>query len=80
MNDVTDVANGTPECPADRRQAWDKALADARKYLTATVDAVHPDLSARSLLRYANEYRRHLATLVAASVGLAEALSGQEAP
>jgi hypothetical protein len=80
MTDVVDVTSGAPESPADRRQAWEDALADARKYLAATVEAVHPDLSARSLLGYANGYRAHLATLVAASTALAEAPPGQQAP
>jgi hypothetical protein len=57
MTDAADLISGTPESPADRRQAWEGALADAREYLAATVEAVHPDLSARSLLRYVNEYR-----------------------
>jgi hypothetical protein len=65
-NAITTLVNST-----DHQQTWENALAEAKDYLAATVSAVHPDLSARSLLRYANEYRAHLATLVAACTDLA---------
>lgn len=52
-----------PQSPSARADA----LAAAEEFLASTVEAVHPDLSATVLLRYAVGYRAHLAAVVAAS-------------
>lgn len=49
-----------------RLPASDDPISAAREYLTATVSAVHPGLSARRLLFYAERNRAHLATVLAA--------------
>lgn len=68
---MTDHTTTVPATPADRRRAWDNAVAEARGYLAETVHKIHPGLSARTLLRYVLKYRAHLATLAAACVDLA---------
>lgn len=72
---MTAITSTAPVSPADRQQAQENALAEARQYLAATADKVYPGLSARSLLRYVTEYRAHLATLVAACSELATGTS-----
>jgi hypothetical protein len=43
----------------------EEALAAARELLISSADAVHPGLSARTMLKYLIRYRQRLAALVA---------------
>jgi hypothetical protein len=44
----------------------DDSVHSARLFLAQTASAIHPGLSARTLLRYLFQYRAHLAAVVAA--------------
>jgi hypothetical protein len=41
------------------------ALRNAEQFLAKSCEAVHPDLSARTMMRYLNQYRTHLYAVVA---------------
>ncbi|HUY48113.1 MAG TPA: hypothetical protein VMV92_20690 [Streptosporangiaceae bacterium] len=56
-----------PDEPPQPQSVRADALTAAEQFLATTVEAVHPDLPAAVLLRYAAAYRAHLATIVAAS-------------
>lgn len=55
----------TPADPA-RVALRDNTVHSAQLFLTQTASAIHPGLSARTLLRYLSQYRAHLAAVVAA--------------
>jgi hypothetical protein len=53
--------------PLQPPSARAEALMAAEQFLASTVEAVHPDLPAAVLVRYAAGYRAHLAAVVAAN-------------
>jgi hypothetical protein len=63
------MAPHTPTGPAQPSDAADSAdletaLQDAEQFLIKSGQAIHPDLSARTLLRYLTQYRTHLHAVV----------------
>jgi hypothetical protein len=62
----------TPDTPAGPAQPSDPigstdletALQNAEQFLVKSAEAVHPDLSARTMMRYLNQYRTHLHAVV----------------
>jgi hypothetical protein len=63
QKDCVRALDEPPQAPSVRADA----LAAAEQFLASTVEAVHPDLPAAVILRYAADYRAHLAAVVAAS-------------
>jgi len=65
----------TSDTPTDPAQPDDSAngtnletaLRNAEQFLVSSGEAVHPDLSARTLLRYLTQYRVHLYLVVTIS-------------
>jgi len=63
------MASDTPAAPASPDDEMDStdletALQNAEQFLVNSGEAVHPDLSARTLLRYLTQYRTHLHAVV----------------
>lgn len=42
-------------------------MQNAEQFLAKSCEAVHPDLSAPTMLRYLNQYRTHLSAVVAST-------------
>jgi hypothetical protein len=66
------MASDTPAGPArrsDERPIIDleTALGNAEHFLAKSCESVHPELSARSLMRYLDQYRTHLCAVVAST-------------
>ena len=56
----------SPPQPTDKTRTTDleTALRNAEEFLIKSGEAIHPDLSARTLLRYLSQYRTHLHAVV----------------
>jgi GntR family transcriptional regulator len=61
-----DMAPGTPTNPGDETNNTDlvTALRNAEQFLLKSGEAIHPNLSERTLLRYLTQYRTHLHAVV----------------